>query len=203
MRSPFKNFRSRSKSESAEDRLSDFSAQVLEHLQSLYNYAVGLSKNPTAAEDLVQETLLRAVRNAPKWRPHSNLKAWLFAIQRNLWINEYHRLQRVADVSSLSSLDENVCRNRSDGGKRWADEELSDEEIRREVRAAVDALSPPYREAIVLKDFEGFNYKEIAEIVEVPIGTVMSRLNRARTELRKRLQHLRQKKVESASYGRV
>jgi RNA polymerase sigma-70 factor (ECF subfamily) len=173
----------------------DFGVQILVYLESLFGYAVNLSKDFTSAEDLVQETVLRAIKNAESWHPNTNLKAWLFTIQRNIWINECHRQQRAAEFTSLGPSEEDP----------WGPPELHRELsagnvpseqawLRHKVLAAVEALSPAHREVVLLRDFEGFDYKEIAKIVGVPIGTVMSRLNRARSELRKRLQHLYQRK---------
>lgn len=182
----------------------DFGVQVLEHLESLFGYAVTLTKDFTSAEDLVQETVLRAIKNAESWQPNSNLKAWLFTVQRNIWINECHRQHRVAEFSSLSISEEDLwdcteLRGDFSNGDMFSDQAW----LRHEVLAAVGALSPGHREVVLLRDFEGFDYKEIARIVGVPIGTVMSRLNRARSELRKRLRHLQQRKGRVVSNERV
>ncbi|MBZ5536270.1 MAG: RNA polymerase sigma factor [Acidobacteriia bacterium] len=182
----------------------DFGVQILEHLESLFGYAIALTKDIASAQDLVQETVLRAIKNAESWQAHSNLKAWLFTIQRNAWINECHRRQHAVEFSSLSISVEDLWGSPKLRGD-LPNGDMSSEHawLRHEVQAAVEALSPGHREVVLLRDFEGFDYKEIAKIVGVPIGTVMSRLNRARSELRKRLQHLNQRKGGPVSNERL
>jgi len=204
MRTLFRGRRNRQNSGLHNGETQDLGMQILEHLESLFSYAVTLSRDFSLAEDLVQETFLRAIKNANRWRPHTNLKAWLFTIQRNIWINECHRQQRASEFSFSTPWGDAF--GNSPGSRRniSIEEVLSEHSwVRHEVLAAVDALSPAHREVVLLRDFEGFDYKEIAKIVGVPIGTVMSRLNRARSELRKRLQHLHQRKDRSVSYERL
>jgi len=163
-----------------------FSQTALEHLDSLYGYALILTRDQTAAEDLVQETYLRAVRAFGQLVPNSNLKSWLFVVMRNAWLNQLRH-------------------NRS--GPRFV--ELNEEEVgfvhetvrvnedphvvylrkmeREQIRAAIADLPELYREIIVLRDLEGFSYQEIATMLECPAGTVMSRLGRARAKLRRAL----------------
>jgi RNA polymerase sigma-70 factor (ECF subfamily) len=163
-----------------------FNQAALEHLDSLYGYALILTRDQTAAEDLVQETYLRAVRAFGQLMANSNLKSWLFVIMRNAWLNQLRH-------------------NRS--GPRFV--ELDDEELgfvhlndrlsedphvvylrkleREQIRVAIADLPELYREIIVLRDLEGFSYQEIATMLECPAGTVMSRLGRARAKLRRAL----------------
>ena len=163
-----------------------FSQTALEHLDSLYGYALILTRNQTAAEDLVQETYLRAVRAFGQLMANSNLKSWLFVVMRNAWLNQLRH-------------------NRS--GPRFV--ELNEEEVgfvhendrvhedphvvylrkmeREQIRAAIADLPELYREIIVLRDLDGFSYQEIATMLSCPAGTVMSRLGRARAKLRRAL----------------
>ena len=174
----------------AEGGRAEFEREALPFLESLYNTALRLSRNRQDAEDLVQETYLRAYRSYDQFTPGTNLKAWMFRILKNAFINEY-RKRRATPREEDFSLIEDALESRVDRERIAAipnPEEVAlagslDEGVQR----ALDALPPDYRMAIVLADLEGFSYKEIAEILEIPIGTVMSRLHRGRKLLQKRL----------------
>ena len=158
-------------------------AAALEHLDALYGYAMALTRDRTIAEDLVQETYLRAVRAFGRLLPDSNLKGWLFAIMRNAWLNQVRHEQCGPSWVELDA--------ESEDRDAWIDGQSVDpeaafeqRETRDRVRVAIESLRPAHREVIVLRDIEGFSYKQIATILGCPAGTVMSRLGRARDKLR-------------------
>lgn len=161
----------------------DFAAAALEYLDALYGFAMVLTRNRSEAEDLVQETYLRASRAFGRLLPDSNLKSWLFAIMRNIWLNQVRHAKLAGPVVELDAEAEERW--------QWPAQENQDphflllQKVQREqIRAAVERLPVHYREVIVLRDFEGFSYQQIATILACPAGTVMSRLGRAREQLR-------------------
>ena len=163
------------------------------YMDQLYGAARRMTRNDAAAEDLVQETYLRAYKGFDRFAEGTNLRAWLFRILTNLFINEYRRRQRRPDEVDLGDT-ESLYLYRGLGGadsarlSRSAEGELLDGLTSAEVRDAIESLPDSYRVAVLLADMEGFAYKEIAEILDVPIGTVMSRLHRGRKRLRQTLQ---------------
>lgn len=160
---------------------SDFGQAALDHLDALYGYALALCRNSTSAEDLVQETYLRAVRGRQLLEPGSNMKSWLFTILRNAWLNELRHARSGPEFLALEPEDE-MFYPAPGGGDPYT---LLVRKIEREqVRAAIARLPRHQREVVVLRDLEGFSYHQIAEILECPAGTVMSRLGRAREHLR-------------------
>jgi RNA polymerase sigma-70 factor (ECF subfamily) len=163
-----------------------FSHAALEHIDSLYGYAMTLTRDQTEAEDLVQETYLRAVRAFDQLATNSNLKSWLFVIMRNAWLNQLRHLQSGPRFIGLD--------DEEDGLGNWPDQRVPDPHViylrkleSAEINAAIDNLPNLYREIIVLRDLEGFSYQEIATMLGCPAGTVMSRLGRAREKLRRLL----------------
>lgn len=163
------------------------------YMDQLYGAARRMTRNDAAAEDLVQETYLRAYKGFDRFAEGTNLRAWLFRILTNLFINEYRRRKRRPEEVDLGDTD-TLYMYRGLGGAdsarlaRSAEDELLDGLTSAEVRDAIEALPESYRVAVLLADVEGFAYKEIAEILDVPIGTVMSRLHRGRKRLRQTLQ---------------
>lgn len=161
-------------------------------MDSLYGAALRLTRNPTDAEDLVQETYLRAYRGFGGFQEGTNLRAWLYRILTNTFINSYRAKKRRPDETELDEV-EDLYLYRKLGGLeaatvgRSAEDELMDWFTDAEVKDAVEALPDQFRMAVLLADVEGFSYKEIAEILDVPIGTVMSRLHRGRKALQRRL----------------
>jgi RNA polymerase sigma-70 factor, ECF subfamily len=152
-----------------------------EYLDALYSYAVVLSRNRTEAEDLVQETCLRALRAMERLRPDSNVKSWLFTILRNSWLNQV-RQSRIAGEVELDP--EGDGPNQAvDSAKDPYAAYVSDLE-REQVRHAIQQLPLEFREIILLREYEELSYEEIAALVQSPVGTVMSRLARARSKLR-------------------
>ena len=166
----------------------EFEAIALEHFDALYNTALRLTRDPSEAEDLVQETFLKAFRFLHRFEPGTNMKAWLFTILRNTYINAYRkaaRQQRVdfEQVVPLYAASETTA--------EWSDRQSVEEMLRYvvqdDVKRALDELPEDYRMVVLLADLEDFSYKEIASIVGCPVGTVMSRLFRGRRLLRKHL----------------
>jgi RNA polymerase sigma-70 factor (ECF subfamily) len=161
---------------------------ALSHLDALYGYAMVLTRNPTDAEDLVQETFVQAVSHFDRIDPNSNLKAWLFTILRNVQF-KILRHDRVGPM--FVALDNDEVQNRSN-------EEDDPQSIclqtweREELRMALEKLPCDFREIIILRYFEEFSYKEIAAISDCPVGTIMSRLSRARDRLGNELKNSRE-----------
>ncbi len=155
---------------------------LLSHLEGLYGYAMTLSHDRTAAEDLVQETYTRATVHIDGLREDSNLKGWLFTIMRNLWLKELRHVRSGPEFVALDDVNT----------VQWAFDTSDNPEVlylriweREEIRTALKCLPVAHREVIVLCDIEGFSYKEIAELLDCPLGTIMSRLARARAKLKR------------------
>ena len=169
-----------------------FAEMAMEHMPSLYTAALRMTRNPSDAEDLVQETYLKAYRAFNSFTEGTNLKAWLYRILTNTYINAYRAKKRRPEESDIDDL-ENFYLYRRLGGLegasagRSAEDEVLDHFTDDDVKAALEALPEQFRMAVLLADVEGFSYKEIAEILDVPIGTVMSRLHRGRKSLQKAL----------------
>ena len=168
-----------------DDRESYFNQLALEYLDALYGFAIALTHDRTAAEDLVQETYLRAVRAFGRLMPDSNLKGWLFAIMRNVWLNEL-RHQRSGPAFVELDGQEPVSAGVDDVGTDPYVLYLTKLE-REEIIAAIGRLPRVYREIVLLRHVEGFSYQQISGILGCPAGTVMSRLGRAREKLRSML----------------
>jgi RNA polymerase sigma-70 factor, ECF subfamily len=166
---------------SAAGQAADSFGQVaLGYLDGLYGYAMSLCHNQAEAEDLTQETYLRAVRAFGELAPDSNLKSWLFAILRNIWLNQ---VRHAHSGPQFVEMDDEVEPAQMKSSEDPYAAYVTKVE-RAGVRKAVDDLPPLYREVIVLREFEGLSYQEIAGILHCPAGTVMSRLGRAREKLR-------------------
>jgi RNA polymerase sigma-70 factor (ECF subfamily) len=169
-----------------------FSDVAMEFMPSLYTAALRMTRNPSDAEDLVQETYLKAYRAYGRFQEGTNLKAWLYRILTNTFINTYRAKKRRPEESNLDDVESLYLYRRLGGvagstSGRSAEEELLDHITESEVKEAIEALPEQFRMAVLLGDVEGFSYKEIAEILDVPIGTVMSRLHRGRRALQARL----------------
>src|SRR5436309_3992783 len=170
----------------------DFADLAMEHMGSLYSAALRMTRNPADAEDLVQETYLKAYRAFESFQEGTNLKAWLYRILTNTFINSYRAKKRRPEQTELDEVEDLYLYRRLGGleaaaASRSAEEEVLDLFTDDEVKQALEALPEQFRMAVLLADVEGFSYKEIAEILDIPIGTVMSRLHRGRRALEKRL----------------
>lgn len=163
---------------------------ALEHIDALYRTALRMTRNQADAEDLVQESYLRAFRSLHQFTEGTNLRAWLFRILTNTYINEYRRRQRRPGSSSLDDLEEFYLYDHLvDSRVQPTDERPEDVVLERltveDVVQAIESLPEEFRQVVLLADVEGFSYREIAEIVGIPVGTVMSRLFRARRRLQR------------------
>lgn len=169
-----------------------FAELAMPLMDSLYGGALRMTRNPADADDLVQETYLRAYRGFGGFTEGTNLKAWMYRILTNTYINMYRAKQRRPQESELDEVEDLYLYRRLGGLEtatlsRSAEDELMDTFSEHEVKAAIEDLSENFRMAVLLADVEGFSYKEIAEILDIPIGTVMSRLHRGRKALQKAL----------------
>ncbi len=159
---------------------------------ALYSAALRMTRNPADAEDLVQETYLKAYRGYGGFEQGTNLKAWLYRILTNTYINQYRSRQRRPVETELDDVEDLFLYRRLRGleaaaASRSAEDELLDQFSEAEIVEAFEDLPEAFRLAVLLADVEGFSYKEIAEILDIPIGTVMSRLHRGRKGLERRL----------------
>jgi RNA polymerase sigma-70 factor (ECF subfamily) len=167
-----------------------FESEALSYLDGLYATARRLTRDPAEAEDLVQETYVKAFRFAHRFEPGTNLKAWLFTILHNTFRNQRRDLARnpvTADsalVDRVSGLSPTLG---SSGHSATPEQLLMDRTLDADLQAAFDGLPDAFREAVWLRDVEEFSYGEIAQMVQVPIGTVMSRIARGRRQLHERL----------------
>ncbi len=168
-------------------RASEFEATVLVHLDALYRGALRLTRNRATAEDLVQDALIRAFRSFDRFRPGTNCRAWLFTIMRNVFLNRLRAERETPyDEEVLGEFGTSVAQ----GNQRVVtpEEEFLQTLVHGDVDRALRNLPEPFREVVVLADIEGFTYREIAEALECPMGTVMSRLSRGRRRLRSALE---------------
>jgi RNA polymerase sigma-70 factor (ECF subfamily) len=166
-----------------------FERDVLPLLPNLYSAALRLTRNPSDAEDLVQEAYLRAYRGFGGFREGTNLRAWMYRILTNTFINSYRKRQREpVTVPEDETPDWYLYEKLGESGaEASAEAEVLDRIPDEDVQAALEALPENFRMAVLLADVEGFSYKEIAEILGIPMGTVMSRLHRGRKALQRAL----------------
>ena len=170
----------------------DFTHDVMQHAPQLFSTAMRMTRNRSDAEDLVQETFIKAWRSFATYQQGTNLRAWLFRIMTNTYINKYNAQQRKPTETELDDVEELFLYKRlgavdqSQLSQSAEDQMLSlftDDEVKK----ALEELPDQFRIPVLMSDVEGFSYKEIAEILEIPLGTVMSRLHRGRKAMQKML----------------
>lgn len=177
-------------SESDEQRAARFERDAFPYLDQLYGAAMRLTRNEQDAEDLTQETYMKAFAAFHQYKPETNLKAWLYRILNNAFISNYRKAQRrpkEADSPDVEDWQEYKAASHHSTGMPSAETQALDNLPDSEIREALEALPEDRRTAVYLADVEGFSYQEIAEIMQTPIGTVMSRLYRGRAQLREAL----------------
>ena len=168
----------------------NFESDAMQFAPQLYSAALRMTRNPADAEDVVQETFLKAYRAYGTFKAGTNLKAWLYRILTNTYINRYRKKQRRPSEVELGELQDLYLYRRlgeQSGASQSAEQEVLDSFVDADVKQGLESLPEHFRLPVLLADVEGFSYKEIAEIVDVPIGTVMSRLHRGRKALQKKL----------------
>ncbi len=171
-------------------RVQDFEAEAMQHLDRMYAAAMRLTRSESDAEDLVQDAMLKAFRFHDRYRAGTNMKAWLLRILTNTFINKYRRKRRERDVfdgALATPVGEGVMSNHAIRGLTQPVEAAQRRMLASEIQGALESLPEDYRAIVIMADVEGLAYREIAEALECPIGTVMSRLHRARKVLRTQL----------------
>ena len=171
------------------DRTREFEAVALIHLDALYRNALRLTQNRSEAEDLVQETCLRAFRSFHRFNPGTNCRAWLFTILRNAFLNRIRQAGRDVLAAETAELESASSRHvaEAEPARGHPEEEFFQTVLHGDVDRSLRALPLTFREVVILDDLEGLTYKEIAQVLGCPLGTVMSRLSRGRALLRQAL----------------
>lgn len=168
----------------------NFESDAMQYAPQLYSAALRMTRNPADAEDVVQETFLKAYRAYGSYTEGTNLKAWLYRILTNTYINKYRKAQRRPSEVELGELQDFYLYKRLgevSGASQSAEADMLDEFVDTDIIEALESLPETFRMPVLLADVDGFSYKEIAEMLDIPIGTVMSRLHRGRRALQKKL----------------
>ena len=171
--------------QTAEDKRSAFEREALPHLDTLYRVALRYTREPARAQDLVQDTMLKAFRSWHRYEPGTNVRAWLLTILRNTFINDYRREKQrgpTVDITTAETFSLFPEVQEEDPEGHFFDQIVDDE-----VRRAIDDLPEEFRETVVLSELEGMTYQEIADVTGAPVGTVKSRLFRGRRALQRKL----------------
>lgn len=179
------DFRCRSAMTGGDDKRRAFEETALPHLDAVYRFGLRLTGNTAQAEDLTQETMLKAYRSWHQFRPGTNIRAWLLTILRNNFINEYRKAKHRAESVDISDVEMRSVFH--DVAETDPEGKFFEQIVDQEVLDAIDRLPEDFKEALILSDIEGLHYQEIAEVTGVPVGTVKSRLFRARRALQKEL----------------
>jgi RNA polymerase sigma-70 factor (ECF subfamily) len=172
-----------------------FAAEVLTHLESLFGTAMRLTRNRADAEDLVQDTVVRAFRFANRFTPGTNLKAWLYTILHNAWRNRRRDASRDPVEADSERVDAAASLPGGPAELDTPEQVLMRDTLDADLQAALDDLPAAFRQAVWLRDVEEFSYAEIAGMLDVPIGTVMSRISRGRRQLFERLAQVKGRQV--------
>ncbi|HPS65485.1 MAG TPA: sigma-70 family RNA polymerase sigma factor [Ignavibacteria bacterium] len=181
--------------EELENLKKEFNAEAMPYMPLLRNYANKICNNELDADDLLQETYLRAFRFYNKFEKGTNCKAWLFRIMKNLFINEYRKNQKSpgkVDYEEIENFYESIKSNYTDSGD--AQEKIYNNQLDDEVTYALNSLQDEFKTVIILCDIEGLSYEEIADFVQCPVGTIRSRLHRGRKILQQKLNSYARKK---------
>jgi RNA polymerase sigma-70 factor (ECF subfamily) len=167
-----------------------FEDDAMQYAPQLYSAALRMTRNPADAEDVLQETFLKAYRAYDTFTAGTNLRAWLYRILTNTYINRYRKQQRRPSETELGELQDVYLYRRlgeESGASVSAEEEVLERFVDTDIKEALESLPDHFRIPVLLADVDGFAYKEIAEIMDIPIGTVMSRLHRGRKALQQKL----------------
>ena len=173
-----------------QDLKNRFTEEAMPLLDQLYGGALRMTRNPQDAEDLVQETYLKAYKAFDRFTPGTNLKAWLYRIMTNTYINTYRKKQRRPLVTSADEVTDNqlyTSSSHDSTGLESAEVEALKQMPNSRISEALNSLNEDYRMVVYYADVEGLAYKEIADVMDIPLGTVMSRLHRGRKQLREML----------------
>ena len=175
--------------DSIQEKNKAFESDALQHLDSLYNSALKLTYNEEDAKDLVQETFLKAFRFFDQYEPGTSCKAWLYKILKNTFINKYRKKMRQPEQVDFDSVEPFVelIKDKNFQDSKSLDVEILNSFLSDEINEALSRLSYDFRMVLLLSDIEGFSYKEIADILDCPIGTIRSRLSRGRKMMFKNL----------------
>ena len=169
----------------------DFEQQALPHLDALYGMALRLAHNERDAEDLIQDTMVKAFRFYHRFEKDSNIKAWLFKVLINTFYNSCRKDKNIQKLNAEAEVDYHYEQFLSEASTSWqnAEKQLIDAQLMEQLRQAIEGLPEEFRLVVVLADLNDFSYKEISEILNCPVGTVMSRLYRGRRILQKKFYH--------------